>query len=142
MAMALGTLSPATPSSADLAAQLRDKVRLDIANLMPPDVWQRWLQDAIESFSKPPTKYDYNGRPTSTSGPSPLEAVVHEVLKERLHRDLAALLTTEEFAGTWTDNREIASEFIRKLLVERAGEIMNSWIGEAFQTALRGMQRG
>lgn len=126
--------------SGALADQLRDKIRVDMAELMPPEVWRNLLKSEIEAFFEPRKITDYHGRPTGKTEPSVFRTVVESVIKDEAKKHLVDMLQQPEWAGFWEGHRHLAGIKIRDLIREAAPDIVAALLGDAIQRAVDQMQ--
>lgn len=121
------TYDPAT-----LAENLRTKIRLEIAELMPPNVWQELLRTEINKFLEPTTKRRGSGY-SSYSGttPSGLETLVHGVLRDMLKEMLKKELSSPEWASFWDGQRQTMGPKMEQLVKDVAPDLMTALLKSA-----------
>lgn len=126
-----------TFDSADLASQLRDKIRLDVAKLMPEETWTKLLQSEIDKFFAERKSTYYRDR---NAGPSPFAELVEAVMREESRARVKALLEGEEWKGFWDGEKEHMGAEIRRMITDKAGEIVANVLGSAMQSAVNNLR--
>ena len=66
----------------DLATRLRDKIRVDMAELMPDDVWTGLLEAELQSFFKPKKTQQRQHPYREIEEPSPFSVIVQEEMSK------------------------------------------------------------
>ena len=111
----------------NLADQLRDKIRIDMAELMPPEMWQALLRTEIEGFFKGKETKDYRGNVSRS--PSAFHGIVHEEMTKIAKKLVAEKLEAEWDAG-WNAK---AGELIMDLIKQNAGEFLSTLLADQMQ---------
>lgn len=126
--------------AASLAQKLKDKIHLDLVELMPDEVWKRLLQDHIHAFltEQPPGPGHWHDR--DKPRPPLLREVVHQVLSEIAREKLREMLHSDEWRGFWSDGKEMASVRIEEIIKENAADILFSVLQQSFQGVISSMR--
>lgn len=115
------------------ADQIKDKIRLDMLDLMPLEQRQALIEKAIRDFITPePDRY-------GSRRLSPLTTVVHDLLTKEVQDMVRETLKSPEFRPQWDGMRNQAGEAIQKFLRENAAEVIGVWLQSAFQNAVSSM---
>jgi len=134
------SLTPQDESSHDamtLAQKLKDKIHLDLAELMPDEMWEKVLQEHINTFLNRHTEQDQYGR--ARERPPLLQQIVHSVLEEQARAKIKKMLESEEWTEFWEDGKQMAGIRIEKLIKENAAEILYALLQQSFQNVVSQM---
>ena len=139
MSTGLATTSPVRIDAASLAEQLKDKIRLDLAELMPEEVWQKLVQEQIHSFltEEPPSNH---WEERNKKNPPLLRKIVHDVLGQIAREKVKEMLATPEWEGFWDGERKMAGVHIETLIKENASEILFGLLQQSFQGVVSQMK--
>ena len=74
--------------------------------------------------------------PQAYGSPTDFKSVVRRILEERVRKMLLEILAEPDWQHQWEQSRVVASEQIKKFLLEHAQEIIAASIGDMFQQAL------
>lgn len=147
--MTYGSIEPSTVvalaghfDSLALVGQLRDKIRLDLVTLMPPEAWEAMLRKEIEAFTLP-RKFeqvrDQWGKVTSTTeAVSQLGLIVRELLSAEAKKRILAMLATDDWGGATYD--DLVAPKVKQLIAENMGAIMTSMLEGMVQQTVRNMR--
>lgn len=135
-------MTPFDPNT--LADQLRDKICIDLANLMPPEVWEQLLNAEIRRFTVErliPTSSHYRERERTQSD---LGSIVADILSAEAKSRVKAMLATDDWGQHWwngANNDQIGAE-VRKLVVENADVILSNVLASTIQEVINNLRRG
>lgn len=124
--------------SAALAEQLRDKIRADLAELMPPEMWKSLLQSEIDKFLKPGGTVGY-GR-SEQKLPSPFAKIVLQVLETETRERVKQLLQSDDWCGHFDGFEHKVSKKVAELVTEHSSDILSAILRDAVQQVVSGMQ--
>jgi|GEM_PF-2228109 len=122
-----------------LADHLKDKIRLDIAELMPEEMWQGLLKNEIEKFiTEQPAGNGYSNRTTS----SDLSKLTKEILKKELEKKIGEYFAGEEWAGKWESRgtggpQALLGKAVKEIIVDNADIMFENMIAGAVSSVLR-----
>lgn len=122
----------------DLAEQLRAKIRVELADLMPKEVWDKLLSTEIDKFlndQKP--NVSYQGRAKIPSG---LSQVVQEELGTMMREKIRDLLKTQEWAGYWDSQNQVIGTKVEELIIKNAPNIIQKLLENAIQEVIKNLQ--
>jgi len=123
-----------------LSNQLKDKIHVDIASLMPDEMWQELLQGEINAFlTERKVRHGYHNQ-NERIEPSRLSTIVESILTAMTKERVKALLSSKEWAGFWDGQGEKAGVEIKKLVVENADKILANVLQSSIQAAVQQMQ--
>ena len=130
--------TPGTP--ANLADKLKDKIRIDLAELMEEDQWTGLLEAAIKDFIHPRTvHHGYNNRDSRTED-SHLTSIVREILTEVTKEKVREILGSEGWVEHWDNGKNEVGVEIKKFLKENSTEILQGMLHSSFQSVLQNIQ--
>lgn len=109
-----------------LANQLRDKIRFEISQFLPEEVWEGLIKKEIDSFLKDKEEKNYYSNEKII--PNGLRMVVKEVLAEDAKRRLQKVLDSADWQTQPLSDGVLVSEYMMKLLIENADKIFASYI--------------
>ena len=133
--MAEKDIVPYDPSR--LMDAVRDRIKSEFVGLIPEDAWKEMVKGEVDSFFAARHEPYNNQREL----PSLFQGVVLEELKTAVKAKMKEYLESEEWTGQWDgDGRNVASEAVRKLVVEKSGEIVANVLGGMMQAALENMR--
>lgn len=113
-----------------LAEQLRDKIRIDMAKLMPDAMWEGLLKKEADKFFAEETERRSYGKLQVITD---FGRVVNEVLEEETKRRVKEMLSSSEWAGYWGGQGEVAGERIKELVLENSSQILASLLANSIQ---------
>jgi len=122
-----------------LAEQLRDKIRVDMATLMPDEMWEALLKKEMETFFEKQTTTDYHGRRT-VDRPSVFHEIVTEIMREETKKRVRDMLNKPEWDGFWDGQEQRAGEKIEELIKKNAGAILASVLSESISSVVGQMR--
>ena len=109
----------------DAIKSVRDKIRAEFVNLIPPDVFTKMVEAEIKAFTaeKPSgSGYGYN----SERRPSDFASVVISVLTEETKAEVKKLLESASWCEQWNGQANEPSARVKEILAERGPDILNS----------------
>jgi hypothetical protein len=123
-----------------LGDQLKDKIHVDIASLMPDEMWAELLQGEINSFlTKRTERHGYNNQ-NERVVPSRLSTIVESILTEMTKAKVKELLSGPDWVSFWDGTEQKAGAEIKKLVVENADKILGNVLQSSIQAAVEQMQ--
>lgn len=123
-----------------MADTLRDKIRLDIAQLMPEEQWRDFLEAAIKDFATETTvPSTWSGGYPSTKA-SELSILAKEALVVESKKRLAEVLGDSGLEGFWSHNKEVARQEIEKMIKGQGAKIFESMITGSIQHAIENLR--
>lgn len=123
---------------AGLAEQLRDKIRVDMATLMPDEMWQELLEKEVKTFFQSREDRQYGGRPKILA--SVFHGIVIDVLREETRGRVKEMLNSKEWVGFWENSKLTAGEEIKELITKNAPEILSALLANSLQGAVQSMR--
>lgn len=117
---------------AQVMDNLRDKIRFNLAEAIPEDVWQQMIQKEIDDFMEPKVKATYAPEVKY----SDFQMLVRHELQEACKVRLRALLSSPEWDVYWDGTRHTTSKFVTKFFQENAAVVIEGLLGKAFQDAI------
>ncbi len=119
----------------NVAEVLREKIRIEIADLMPPEMWKELLEQEVKAFLEPQPHRHGHGR-----GPSGLGQIVQEELRTLARARIKETLDSDEWKGEHKAYGEYEiSQKVKELLTENAGAILHQLLGSAIQQSVQGL---
>jgi hypothetical protein len=106
----------------ELRKMLQEKIRCDIATLMPEGVWLEHVKREVEEF----VKADRNGE-------SPLRKLIGELLRVKAGEEIKKCIATE---GVYFGNVDTPA-IIKEVIKDNAPELMAAVFGKALQDHVR-----
>ena len=137
--MAENAVAPYDP--AKLMDAVRDRIKAEFVGLIPEDAWKQMVKAEVERFFKTEDVYSY-GYSDRKALPSQFQRVVWDALQEDTKARVKAFLDSPEWAGEWGENgQRKAGEAVRKIVVEKSGEILSSLLANAMQQTIEAMRQ-
>jgi hypothetical protein len=130
---------PVDFNPAALAGQLRDKIRVDMATLMPDEMWQEFLKAEIERFFLPTQEQDTYHTHRTVEKPPEFRAIVNEAMREETKKRVIEMLNTEEWRGFWDGQTQKAGKKVEELIKENASVILSAVLSESMQNVVNAM---
>lgn len=123
------------------ADQLKAKIRSAFVELLPEEQWKEMVAAELKRFAEPTTERNYHG---STTNPSGLSKLCHEVFTEHIKAELKALLASPEWQTVWTNQGYSLPVAIKSWLTENSTRLIESTVqalaGQAAQRVLESMR--
>lgn len=119
----------------DLAERLRDKIRVDMADLMPDEMWEGLLEKELKTFFEPKViKSGYRNEDSKTV-PSPFSVLVHGEIESLVKDKLTERIRVK--LGAEVDKRtgELDTT-VMKFIEANAGRLLESWFAGAMFSQL------
>lgn len=115
---------------------IRDKIRGEFAALVPPEAWTKMVKDEIDSFFtlRRPAGLWGNDRGDPSS---PFRKIVYEEIEKVARAKLNAALNAPELQSTWDGNGYLASDALKKIIIECAPAILTSIISARVQEMIQ-----
>ena len=133
--MAENEVAPYDPKR--LMDAVRDRIKAEFVGLIPEDTWKKMVKTEVEQFFA--EKHD-NAYGTRRELPSDFQRVVWQELDKATRAKMKEYLESEEWQGHWKKNQLVAGKAVRKLVVEKSGEIMANVLGSAIQATIEDMR--
>ena len=132
------TTAPYDPMQ--LMDAVRDRIKSEFVGLIPDGAWTELIKAEAEKFFKTKENPGYNSDRSPL--PSDFQRIVWKELEAATSAKMKEFLASEEWTGKWGDNgqRRIASEAVRKLVVDNSGEILAGVLGHAMQSTIEEMK--
>lgn len=115
---------------------IKDKIRLEILGVIPPEAWKKMIERAVKDFTAPrPGNYNSNG-----PLPSRLEEMIHNEIREQFKKDVTDVLNSESFKMTWDSKnggKYQPSELVKQIAIEAAPAILSQMVSNIVQTAVQ-----
>ncbi len=118
--------------AAKVAGNLRDKIRLSLADAIPDDVWQQMIHKEIDDFMMPKTRTPQQ-RDCQFSD---FQVLVRRELEEECRSRIKALLASSEWTSHWNGQQQVTSQFVQDFFRENATHIVQSFLAQSFQNVL------
>lgn len=116
---------------------VRDRIKAEFVGLIPEDAWKEMVKSEVDNFLAPRHEPYNNQREL----PSLFQGVVLEELKTAVKAKMKEYLESKEWATQWGGQpMNTASEAVRKLVVEKSGEIMANVLGASMQAAVENLK--
>lgn len=110
----------------DAIKSVRDKIRAEFVNLIPPDVFTKWVEAEIKAFTADkPTSSGYGYR-SEERRPSDFASVVISVLTEETKTEIKKLLESPDWREQWNGKGQEPSKRVKEILAEHGPEIINT----------------
>jgi hypothetical protein len=121
---------------AKLADAMRDKVRLELLNVITPEQWDAMIRKQIDEFTEPVVKNtSHSGKVYSDS---PFKLLINEMIKEKLKSQLKEYLDGPEFQSqVWRNGSMDATEAVKRIALEAAPAILSQMIQGVVQAAVQ-----
>ena len=113
------------------AQQLKDKIRLDIAEFLPPDQWEQQIENEVIVFLKERQVDEGGYHSKIVTKPSELSEIVREVMREETKKHLSGRLSR---LTCWNDAE--LDPLIEKIIRENMEDVMKGLIGNALQNLI------
>ena len=126
---------------AKLMDAVRDRIKAEFVGLIPEDTWKQMVKAEVDRFFQQQKAYNYGYGNQEKILPSQFQEVVWKALEEDTKLRVKAFLDSPEWAGEWESNgTRKAGEAVKKIVVEKSGEIVSSMLANAMQQALESMR--
>lgn len=120
---------------------VRDRIKAEFVGLIPEDTWRQMVKAEVDRFFKDGDVYSYGYGNDRKALPSQFQSVVWEALKEDTKLRVKAFLESPEWEGEWDgQGGRKAGEAVKKIVVEKSGEIVSSMLANAMQQAIEAMR--
>lgn len=119
----------------DFKEQLRDRVRVGIAESIPAEALDQMIKAEVEAFTKDrwvePPSWAYQEKKVRM--PSGLAMVVHDVLVQDIKKRLAALLESSEWAQNWSgpNGETVIGSKLQEVVEKAAPAVLVKLVSEA-----------
>jgi hypothetical protein len=115
---------------------VRDRIKAEFVGLIPEDAWKQMVKAEVDRFFKTEDMYSY-GYSDRKALPSQFQRVVWDTLQEDTKARVKAFLESPEWSGEWDGNgQRKAGEAVKKIVVEKSGEIVASLLANAMQQTI------
>lgn len=121
-------------NTSSLAEKVRERIQATFVELIPEDAWKKMVESEIERFTT--DTRNYNG-----DVPSPLRQMIQQQVRERMQVLVKQALDSPEFAPKWENNKHMAADAVRTIVVEKAPEIFGAIFSQGVQDILNNMKR-
>lgn len=112
---------------------IKDRIRGEFASLIPEDVWKQMVEKEVQYFFYQKQGEGYSSRRSSTQ----FERLCNRILEEECSKRFKEYLYQPEFQSTWDNSGNIiASEAVKKMIVENSGQVLANFFGNMMQNAL------
>lgn len=113
----------------DAVKNLKDRIRLEFASMIPDEQFAAMVRSVINDFLKEKESGWQRDRK------SDFDQVVIGALTEATKEEATKFLQSSDWRGKWDPslNRNGVSEAIAKILEEKGTTILNAWIGQSIQ---------
>jgi len=133
--MAENAVAPYDP--AKLMDAVRDRIKAEFVGLIPEDAWKQMVKAEVDRFFQQQDAYNYGYNEHRKALPTQFQTVVWKALEEDTKARVKAFLESPEWAGEWDSNgQRKASEAVKKIVVEKSGEIVASLLANVMQQAI------
>lgn len=112
-----------------LAEQLKDKIRFDLVNFLPDEVWQQMLSREIQAFLD-----------VSDKAPHNLRTVVREVLAQNAKAKILEVLNDPEWNNHYVNNKLVVGEAVLDLMKNNMNEIFASMLSEVMTRVMNNIR--
>jgi hypothetical protein len=127
----------ATFKPEDLGAQLRDKIHVQVAELMPDEMWKQLVEVEVTKFV---SGHEERNRWGNVTKHEPrLAKIVNKELDKLARERVLEILRSDEWAGTGVGNDRKIGEAIENLIKKNAGDILNTVLQNAISQAVSNM---
>lgn len=116
---------------------VRDRIKAEFVGLIPEETWKQMVQTEVKRFFEVKDRSGYSHGKSY----SDFQGIISEELEKETRRRLAEFLGKPEWQSHWDGYQDAMGESLKKFMVERAGEIVTTVLGNSFQQALSGMRR-
>jgi Txe/YoeB family toxin of Txe-Axe toxin-antitoxin module len=110
---------------ATLEQRVKDQVQGAIANLIPDDELSRLVEAQVQHFRA-----------------NKLQELIQGQIRAKFEEVVKAELLKPEYSETWSNGQMAASEIVKQVITESAGDILNSMIGMHAQQIINRMRGG
>lgn len=131
----------------DFMEQIKDKIRLEFAEMVPEDKWREMVHSAVDSFFKSHERKQNHHPYNCEIVKSPFDTIVHQLLVDEITEKMQAYFMSPEWQGQWglvslsgSECSYVASERMKELMIECAPEIIQRMLGNTLQNAIQGLQ--
>jgi hypothetical protein len=124
----------AKPNTANIAEALKDRIRLELLDVIPQDTWKAMLLAETKAFLEgPPVRNDayYNGQSRQTT--SGFQDIVRHALENELKKRMAEYFGTPEWRMVWdsTTNQMVPGAMLQKAISDAAPGLMQAFFTSA-----------
>lgn len=138
--MADNAVVPYDPTK--LMDAVRDRIKAEFVGLIPEDTWKQMVAAEVKKFFAEETRSGYQ---EDRKLPSLFSRVVWEELERNSRERVRTMLSSQEWQGRFgfSNNQQTceASEMVKKLVVEKSGEILAGILGGAIQQTIDSMRQ-
>ncbi len=112
---------------------VKDRIKATFVSMIPDVQWEQIVGAEVDSFlKKSDTSYNHN-----RDYKSPLDVLIRQELNEWAKGKFAEYLQSEGMKTTWDENgKPVASEAVKKMILENSGQMLLSLFGGLFQTMM------
>lgn len=115
---------------------VRDRIKATFVSMIPDGEWEQLVKAECDKFFK--IEENYRGSYEKTS---PFQDIVHKLLAEEVKTQVKAYLSKEWASAYWNGGAvEQLNENLKKLIVEKSGEVLLSTLGNMMQMTINSMK--
>jgi len=127
-------LAPYDP--AKIMDAVRDRIKAEFVSLIPEDAWKGLVDAEVKKFFEAPREDHY-----SRGYPSDFQRTVWGCLEVEVKKRVKEYLDSPEWLEEWSNNgKPLASEAIKKVLIDNAPAVLANILGSAMQQTLSQMR--
>lgn len=114
---------------------VKDRIKSEFVSLIPDDQWKEMIKKEVDAFFQERDSYPNRQRV------SDFTILVNTVLQEEAKARLHSYLSSPEFNTTYDQyGQPIASEAVKKLMVENSGTILMAMFGGIISAHMDGLR--
>lgn len=114
---------------------VKDRIKATFVSLIPDEQWGQMVKAEIDSFFKQKETGFSNNRQYASDFQMLVRSMVNQEVKDRLE----AYLKSPEFQVMWdSSGHPVASEAVKKLMIENSGAILANFYSGMFSSMLAG----
>lgn len=123
-----------------LANAVKDKIKLEILNVIPPEQWHQMIEGAVRSFTAPRQDTSYNGRGATI--PSELEELVYGTIRDTCKASIKSVIEGPEFMSRWMPDqgKHAAAQVIEEIAVKAGPKIIKDMMTGLVSQVLMNMR--
>lgn len=114
---------------------VRDRIKAEFVGMIPEETWKQMVSAEIKRFFEAKDSNHYD-RPRY----SDFQRVVWEEVDKNTRLRVKAFLDSPEWQSQWDGENNVMGEAVKKLMVEKSGEMVAVILGNAVQATLSGMR--
>lgn len=120
---------------------VRDRIKAEFVGLIPEETWKQMVKAEVDRFFQEQAAYNYGYGQERRALPSQFQAIVWKALEDDTKERLKKFLESPDWQGDWDGKgSRNAGEAVKKIMVEKSGEIISAVLANAMGAAIESMR--